>query len=170
MKLGKRLRRSAELDGSLRTPGLLAAGAGAVTVAATVAGLGIRALRARPARETAETLAAFTAASVANAARGHVIEAAVTSHGDDATGNIQSAARDTISQAAHAGADVVAAAIGAIQGARTAAREASVEYTAAVRAAVAGIREGARAISPAADARVVEALRHAEGIDARNIH
>jgi hypothetical protein len=139
--------------------------AGALSVAGALAGVAWKTLRPRGTAETPETIVSFTAASVTNAARKQVLEAV---HGLEASVEILdaigSASISVVRQAADAGADIVPAAVGAVQGARAAATSGPVEVEHAIAAASEGALAAATQLTAAAAERVSDALGAIEGI------
>lgn len=103
------------------------------------------------------TLASATAVSVHNAAKGTVIGSIREAHEPDGD-LLVSTVRRAVVEAAEAGADLTAAAIGAVEGAMEVAHLLGQSRSAAASQAVAGAVEAARSSGAAAGARVREAL------------
>jgi hypothetical protein len=143
--------------------------AGGVTMAAAAAGVAFKALHGSG-KATAAELASFAAASVANAARGHMIHAieAVT-EAESLAGIVSAAGHAAVREAAEAGADITAAAIGAVEGARMGSHDAGLDEGTAVRAALDGIMGAARGISGVAESRVADAIRQVEQIEVASL-
>lgn len=133
--------------------------AAGVGVAAALGGVAWRALGASgDGRESPESHAAATASSVANAARAHVIEE-LESAANAGPDTIERAAREAVQEAASAGADVVAAALGAVEGTGLAHEATGIEPAQARRLAAEGALQAARGIGAAAATRVRQVLR-----------
>lgn len=142
-----------------------ALGAGAVSIAAALAGIAWKTLRPKGSAETPETIVSFTAASVTNAARKQVLEAAdgLEEPAEILTA-VNSAAISVVRQAAEAGADIVPAAVGAVQGARSVAAAGAVKPGDAIAAATEGALAAATQLTAAAAERVSDALVAIEGV------
>lgn len=139
--------------------------AGAVSLAATAAGVGWRILRPKNSEDTPESVVSFTAASVTNASRKQLLEAADgLTDPSEVLDAIRGAALSVVRQAADAGADIVPAAVGAVQGARIVARGGSIAPSDAVAAATEGAITAATELTAAAAERVSEALHTLEGV------
>lgn len=111
---------------------MMAAGAGAVATAS----LRVlwRAVNGGSNADAPDQIAALTAQSVADAARAGVIESVEGVHSPD-EGTIASATTRAIREAASAGADVTAAALGALDGAAIVHRDAGLSRSEAITAA-----------------------------------
>lgn len=138
-------------------PRLIGAGVSAVAAAAT-------AVLARRHQRGAEVtlprpgeLAASTADSVHNAAKGSMISSVRQAHPAD-EGVIESAGRDAVTDAAGAGADITAAAIGVVEGALEVAHLMDGSRDAAARIAARSAADAAATHGTAAGARVREVL------------
>ncbi len=151
-------RRGRSWDGHRRL--LLGSAALGITVAATLGGLLWRTLSGPKDQVAAADLAALTAESVMNAAQAHVID--VVENGNAPGGElIAAASRDGVREAAAAGADVTAAAVGVVRGARAVHGVAGLGAEAAAEAARRGALEVASEIGPVAERRVSDAVGQA---------
>jgi len=119
--MAKRMPR--DMGARLRSPAGIALGAGAVT---TVAGVVWRLVSGGNSEGAPEQVAALTAQAVSNAARESVLEA-FDGPVDLMVERLQAAAEQAMREAASAGADVTAAAVGTMEGASIAARQAEAD-------------------------------------------
>lgn len=134
-----------------------AIGAGALVAGA----LGVNAWRRRQQAPNLQEDASATAMSVRNAAKGVVINALRESepHGDAALSQLRAVSATTVTEAASVGADITAAAVGAVEGALSVARMVDLDPHDAGSAAREGALEASRDLSEAAARRVRAALR-----------
>ena len=134
----------------------IASGASALALAAV--GVAWRTFAGDNEEDTPAGLAALTAAAVSDAARSQVLELADQPDGDPIAA-IERSATEALRDAAAAGADITAAAIGAVEGAQLVAAELGVERRTAAEHAAYAVAEAARTLGPAAESRVQQALR-----------
>lgn len=134
-----------------------AIGAGALVAGA----LGVNVWRRRPQAPSLQEDASATAMSVRSAAKGVVINALRESepHGDAALSQLRAVSATTVTEAAAVGADITAAAVGAVEGALSGARMLDLDPHDAGSAAREGAVEASRDLSEAAARRVRAALR-----------
>lgn len=139
---------------------LIGAIAVVAAVVATVVGFIWRALAGEQSESGLGDSAILTADSVMNATQAHVIEA-VESANQPHTAVIERAARDGVRESALAGADITAAAVGAVRGARDIYESIGLSRDEAIGAAFRGATDAAASIGPVAERRVRETLTRA---------